>query len=127
MRMPKDIELDSSEASPDVVRFVTRCGKVSGTAYRASGMHETHYDVVTAKRLTQPQDERRPIAPQMVQRPCTIGDFDVIGQVTSFFNDGVLIVEAHGFDFWVEPDIHEGAIRLKDWVELHIRKLTLYV
>ena len=127
MRMPKEIDLDSSDAGSDVVRFRTRCGKVSGTAYRASGMYETHYDVIAARRLAKPHDEPVTLAPRMVPRPGTVGDFDVVGQVTFFFDDGVFIAEVHGFDFWVEPALIDQPVRLQDWVEVHIHKLTLYV
>jgi hypothetical protein len=56
-----------------------------------------------------------------------VGSFTVIGQVTSCFDDGVLTVEAHGFDFWVPPDEIEDAVEIGSWVQLGIRNLTLYV
>ena len=125
--MPKDIELRNSEVGPDVVHFTTTCSNVSGNAYRASGLYETHYEVARAHRLSRSGIEGRPTGPQMVQRPNTVGEFDVTGKVTFFFDDGVVIVEAHGFDFWVAPDQFDEPVSLGDWVELEIRRLTLYV
>jgi hypothetical protein len=126
MKMPVDIQLDSSEASPNVLRFKTADGAVSGTAYRASGLCETHYDILTAKKLVQGQ-ARTPIRPRMVQRSEEVGEFNVVGQVVFLWNNGMSVVEAYGFNFWIPPDeINEPVIR-GDWVELHIRKLTLYV
>ena len=127
MRMPKDVELRNTEVGPEVVRFTTRCGSVSGTAYRASGLYETHYEVVRAERLARPGLDDKSISPQMVQRVGTVGEFDVVGEVTFFFEDGVFIVEVHGFDFCVAPGQLDEPVSLGDWIDLHIRRFTLYV
>ncbi len=102
MKMPRDIELKRHSPTQDLVQFTTRCGRVSGSAYYASGHHETHYDIVEAKRLNAALDSGRPVAFSMLQRD--VGCFDVLGQVIFIFEDGLFAVESCGFDFWVDPD-----------------------
>jgi len=122
MKMPKDVELATWHANPNVVRFSTKCGIVSGTAYRASGQYETHYDVVEAMKLAW-----RSGSPSIIQKAGEVGCFEVVGQVTFFFDDGVFTAAAHGFDFWVEPDQLDTPVQLGDWVRLQICNFTLYV
>ena len=125
MKMPADIELNRNAPAQGLVQFRTRCGCVSGTAHYASGYYETHYDVVEARRLAGASVGGRPIACSMLQRE--VGCFDVLGQVSFIFEDGMFSVESFGFDFWVEQDQIDSPVQLGDWVRLSVQKLTLYV
>ena|SRR5688572_10992649 len=125
MKLPKDIVLDNSAIASNLVKFATRCGNVSGTAYRASGEYETDFDVVNAAKSDLVSSDGTPISMKIVQRET--GCFDVLGRVSFIFDDGVFTVEAFGFDFWVDPDQIDEPVQIGDWVYLLIRNLTLFV
>lgn len=127
MKMPGDIELDRFGVTKGTVRFRTKCGAVSGAAFLKTGEFETHYDVVNVRKLTPLSIQGQSISPRIVQTAEVTGSFEISGRVTFLFDDGVFTVEAHGFDFWVEPTEIDGPVQVGDWIQLGVRNLTLYV
>jgi hypothetical protein len=113
---------------PCLVRFETECGRVCGIAYCREGSFETSYHFVDAKVLIEQQEGVGPRRPSMLQRKAAPGVFTVIGQVTRIFDDEVtFIVEAYGFDFWVNiEDIHQ-LLEIGDWLQLELSEFTLWV
>ena len=120
MKMP-DVDLSDSPLGQEYVQFRTRCGQVAGSALRASGELETHYDVSSA-RLLDGQCE-----PHMVPISDTVASFDVVGVVTHRFEDGVCVITVHGFEFWIEPDECKEQMNIGMSLACRIDKLTLYV
>ena len=120
MRMP-DVDLSDSPLGLEYVRFHTRCGRVNGTAFRARGERETHYDVSGVHRVEGITE------PHMSPISEAVGKFDVVGPVTQRFEDGVCIVSVHGFEFWIEPDECKKRMNVEDVLAFEIDNLTLYI
>ncbi len=120
MRMPA-VTISESPHGEIFVEFTSDCGRVTGTALRNSGEGETHYDVAKAHRI----DEST--GPRMVAVPGVPGSFDVVGVVISQFDDGVSVISAHGFEFWIEPDECDEVLQKRMSVSCQINNLELYV
>lgn len=120
MKMPP-VDLGPSVWGAEYVEFRTACGRVAGAALRRSGCGETHYDIVGARRV------EAVAPPSMTPVEGTPAAFDVVGAVDFLFDDGLAVIAAHGFDFWIAPDEIAGALALGDRVACRVEKLTLYV
>lgn len=120
MRMPK-VDLTPSSHGPDYVHFRSRCGRVAGVALRKQGCSETTYDVSDPKRV----DPSMPVA--MIALPDTVATFEVVGIVEFLFNDGLAVVAAHGFTFWVGRDEIEVVLELGDHVACRVTNFALWV
>lgn len=120
MRLPP-VNMSSSSLDDLFVDFCTTDGCVRGTALRASGMGETHYDVVSVIVVRVDQFEESMAA---LNTPAT---FEVFGKVSELFEDGVAVVSSCGFDFWVSPEECHVALSVGDCVAMTLDNLTLYV
>ena len=108
------------------MQFSTRCGSVSGVAFRDRGELETHYTVQSA--LALPDDSMTTtINASMSQIGEQVGAFQIVGQVNFRFDDGLFAVFAHGFDFLIEPDQVDVPVVLGSWMRLTICDFTLYI
>jgi hypothetical protein len=122
MMMPS---LDIVPLGSDQVRFRTLGGEVGGTAYCKRGHNETQYDALDARRVNVDVD------PKMEWLEGSVGEFHVVGVVNEFV-DVNIIIEVHGFEFWIVTDEVQGAspanpLCVGDHVACRIVGLTLYL
>ena len=115
------VELASSASSRECVEFRTPCGRVSGTALKRSGHHETSYDVVQAHHVS------AAIPESMAPVKGVLASFDVVGTVTFMWEDGVGEISAHGFSFWISPEELGGSLSLGDRISCRVENFTLWV
>lgn len=120
MRLPP-VSISASSLGDLFIDFCTTDGRVRGTALRASGMGETHYDVVSVSVVRADQFEEAMAA---LDTPAA---FEVFGRVSGLFEDGLAVVSSCGFDFWVSPAECNVALSVGGCVAMTIDNLTLYV
>jgi hypothetical protein len=120
MRMPA-VHPSPVTFMDDVVAFRSACGRVEGTARRRHGRNETAQDVRDARRAGGDEPTR------LTAVPGTVATFDVIGTVGFVHEDGLAIVDALGFDFWIAASEAPGPLRLGDRIAFRTESFTLFV
>ena len=120
MRLPP-VQVLPSSLGDEYCDFRTLDGLVVGTALRASGCGETHYDILDVRK------NAGTALQQMVPVPNRPGAFEVRGEVELVFEDGVAVVMALGFSFWVDREESPVALSVGDAVALRVENLELYV
>lgn len=118
MRVPP-VEFSPSPLGIEFVRFAT--SEVAGTAFRERGERESHYDIGNVRLRTAPS------AAEMREAPPDSCAFDVVGVVREVLDDGLCIVEACGFDFWIEPEDVLAGCRRGSVLAFRVTNFTLYI
>jgi hypothetical protein len=118
MRIPP-LVLSPSPLGIEFVRFAT--SEVAGTAIREKGERESHYDIGNVRLRTAPS------AAEMREAPPDSCAFDVVGVVDEVHDDGLCIVEACGFDFWIAPEDVPAGCRRGSVLAFRVTNFALYI
>lgn len=120
MQVP-EIRLLASSMGDQYVEFRTLCGSVVGTAHRQFGDRESHYDVAEAYLMEGPATH------SISSAGTSPGSFNIVGKVIEHFEDGVFVVESHGFTFWLDDDDAPTGAEVGAHLSFRIVNFTLYV
>ncbi|TCI03689.1 hypothetical protein EZV61_09090 [Corallincola luteus] len=117
MKIPS---LEQTKEEKDFSWFETQQDRFAFTARKKNGCNESHYVVDSAAFVSTSE----PHLEYNHDRPCALG---VTGEVVETWEDGVFVVSANGFDFWVEPDDIDGEASIGQFYSLKISDFTVYV
>ena len=104
----------------NIVSFETLDRSFSGTAYKDVGCNESQYDIVSVELV----DTSTPLIESIPNKTATL---NVIGPVTSIWEDGVFVIEVSDFDFWVSPEEYDGLVKQGQYFRLLVSNFTLYL
>ena len=121
MKIPS---LKVQEITDEIVSFVNEDNSIQGQAFKRQGEEESHYTIIQIKEYDGLKEMR-------MVRTGAVGSFQVIGQISFLFDDGMPVLNCKGFEFWLEnEELATWKVcspKLGNWLEIEIKDFELYI
>ena len=123
MKIEKPISIERSNDAEGIVWFKSADGTVAGSAYKKSGCGESQYNIQHVQKITPVEFQKAVIT----QTNDIVGEFSIVGQVVHIWDDGVFVIEAQGFDFWIDTEEYSSEVLNGEWFKVTVNEFTLYI